>query len=193
MSNIFLNLLVMSNPDIKVPSVDSLTVAFPVAILFVIISIFIFQYRDSISYFNIILWLGFPIFTFLIASVVNIITQYISCKTINAGKAFLGGIPSFIAMFIGLGIASISYCRIPVASVFAPLIIGQTIDVTKDKSNTNINSLKNSNSKECCIPKLSLEAIESKYSTIAGLSYGFYIMFSVMFGIVIGTGISTIC
>jgi hypothetical protein len=183
----------MSNPDIKVPSIDSLAIAFPVSILFVIISIFIFQYRDSISYFNIILWLGFPIFTFIITSVVNIITQYVSCKTINAGKAFLGGLPSLISMLIGLGISSISYCRIPIASVFAPLIIGQTIDVTKNKSNININSLKNSNSKECCIPKLSLESIESKYPIILGLSYGFYILFSIMFGMVIGTGISTIC
>jgi hypothetical protein len=183
----------MSNPDIKVPSVDSLTTAFPVSILFVIFTIALFQYRDSISYFKVLLWFGFPIFTFLIASVVNIITQYISCRTVNAGKAFLGGLPSLVSMVIGLGIASISYCRIPVASVFAPLIIGQTIDVTKDKTNTNINSLKNSNSKECCIPKLSLEVIEAKYPIIAGLSYGFYIMFSILFGIVIGTGLSTIC
>jgi hypothetical protein len=183
----------MSNPDIKVPSVDSLTVAFPVSLLFAILSIFIFQFRDSISYFNIILWLGLPIVTFLIVSVVNIITQYISCRTINAGKAFLGGLPSLGAILLGLGIASISYCRIPVTSVFAPLIIGQSIDVTKDKSTANINSLKNSNSKECCIPKLTLEAIEAKYPTIPGISYGFYIMFSIMFGIVIGTGLSTIC
>ena len=181
----------MTNPDIKVPSVDSLTIAFPISIFFVIITIFLFQFRDSISYFKVILWLGFPIFTFLITSVVNIVTQYITCRTINAGKAFLGGLPSLVSIFIGLGISSISYCRIPIASVFTPLIIGQTIDITKDKSTTNINSLKNS--KECCIPKLSLEVIETKYPTIAGLSYGFYIMFSIMFGITIGTGMSTIC
>lgn len=183
----------MSNPDIKVPSVDSLAIAFPVAVLFVILSIFIFQFRDSISYFNIILWLGFPIITFLIVSVVNIVTQYVSCQKINAGKAFLGGLPSLGTMLLGLGISSISYCRIPVTSVFAPLIIGQSIDVTKDKSTANINSLKNSNSKECCIPKLTLEAIESKYPIIPGISYGFYMLFSVMFGVVIGTGLSTIC
>lgn len=183
----------MSNPDIKVPSVDSLSVAFPVSILFVLITIFLFQLKDSISYFNLILWVGFPIVTFLIAAVVNIITQYVTCRTTNAGKAFLGALPSFGSILIGLGIASISYCRIPVASVFAPLIIGQSIDITKDKQTVNINSLKNSNSKECCIPKLTLEAIETKYPIITGLSYGFYIMFSILFGIVIGTGLSTIC
>lgn len=181
----------MSNPDIKVPSVDSLSVAFPVSVLFVLITIFLFQLKDSISYFNLILWVGFPIVTFLIAAVVNIITQYVTCRTTNVGKAFLGALPSFGSILVGLGIASISYCRIPIASVFAPLIIGQSIDITKDKSTVNINSLKNS--KECCIPKLTLEAIETKYPIITGLSYGFYIMFSILFGIVIGTGLSTIC
>ena len=57
----------------------------------------------------------------------------------------------------------------------------------------DINSLKNSNSKECCIPKLSLEYIENKYPLVEGMSYGFYLMFSVLFGVVIGTGLSTIC
>lgn len=183
----------MSNPDIKVPSVDSLSIAFPVSILFVLVLVFVFQLKDSISHFKLLLWLGFPIFTFLIVSVVNIISQYITCRTTNAGKAFLGALPSLGSVLIGLGIASIPYCRIPVATVFAPLIIGQTIDVTRDKSTANINSLKNSNSKECCIPKLTLESIEYKYPIISGLSYGFYVMFSVLFGIVIGTGLSTIC
>jgi hypothetical protein len=183
----------MSNPDIKVPTVDSLSIAFPVSILFVLVTIFMFQLKDSIQYFKLILWLGLPIFTLIIISVVNIVSQYITCKTTNVGKALLGALPSLGSILIGLGIASISYCRIPVTSVFAPLIIGQTIDVTKDKSTANINSLKNTNSKECCIPKLTLEAIESKFPLITGISYGFYVMFSILFGVVIGTGLSTIC
>jgi hypothetical protein len=183
----------MSNPDIKVPSVDSLSIAFPISILFVLIIVFLFQLKDSISYFKLIIWIGFPIFTFLVVSVVNIISQYVTCRTINTGKAFLGALPSLGSILIGLGIASISYCRIPITTVFAPLIIGQSIDVTKNKSTVNINSLKNNNSKECCIPKLTLESIENKYPLITGLSYGFYVMFSILFGVVIGSGLSTIC
>jgi hypothetical protein len=99
-----------------------------------------FQLRDSIQYFKLILWLGLPIFTFIIVAVVNIVSQYITCKTTNVGKAMLGALPSLGSILVGLGIASISYCRIPVTSVFAPLIIGQTVDVTKDKSTANINS-----------------------------------------------------
>lgn len=183
----------MSNPDIKVPTIDSLSVAFPIAILFLLITIVLFQFRDGILYFNFVLWLGLPIITLIITTVVNIINQYITCKTTNVGKAILGAIPSLGSVLIALGIASISYCRIPVASVFAPLILGTTVDVTKNKSNTNINSLKNNSSKECCIPKLTLETIENASSFVAGISYGFYVMFGILFGMVIGTGFSIIC
>ncbi len=183
----------MSNPDIKVPTTDSLTVAFPVAILFFLITLTIFQFRESLQPFKYILWISFPIITVIIVAATNAITQYVTCKAVNMGKALLGALPSVGTVLLGLGISSISYCRIPVASVFAPLMIGQTIDVTKDKNTVNINSLKNSNPKECCIPKLSLESIESKYPLVEGISYGFYILFSILFGVVIGTGMSTIC
>jgi hypothetical protein len=183
----------MSNPDIKSPTTDSLTTAFPVAILFFLITLIIFQFKESIHPFKYILWIGFPIITLIIVAITNTVSQYISCKTVNFGKALLGSLPSVGAILIGLGISSISYCRIPIASVFAPLIVGQTIDVTQNKNTTTINSLKNSNSKECCISKLSLETIENNYPLIEGISYGFYILFSALFGVVIGTGISTIC
>lgn len=184
----------MSNPDIKVPTTDSLTTAFPIAILFLLITIVLFQFRDGILNFKLVLWLGLPIITLIITSVVNIIYQYITCNTTNVGKAMLGALPSVGTVLISLCIASISYCRIPVASVFAPLILGQTVDVTNNKSNTmNISSLKNNSSKECCIPKLTLETIEGASSFIAGISHGFYVMFGILFGMVIGTGLSTIC
>ena len=133
----------MSNPDIKVPTTDSLTVAFPVAILFFLITLTIFQFRESLQPFKYILWISFPIITVIIVAATNAITQYVTCKAVNMGKALLGALPSVGTVLLGLGISSISYCRIPVASVFAPLMIGQTIDVTKDKNTVNINSLKN--------------------------------------------------
>jgi len=183
----------MANPDIKLPTTNSLTLAIPVSILFLLITIFTFQLRDNIPSFKLILWVGLPIITFFITSGVNIISQYTTCKQTNIGKAMLGGLPSMGAVLLGLGISSIEYCRIPVTSVFAPLAIGQSIDVTKSKSSANINSLKSYNSKECCSPKLTLESVEMKYPFLAGISYGFYIMFSILFGMVIGTGISIIC
>jgi hypothetical protein len=56
-----------------------------------------------------------------------------------------------------------------------------------------MNSLKNTSVKECCVPKLTLEGAEKQLPLVAGLSYGFYIMFGILFGSVIGSGISSIC
>jgi len=185
----------MANPDTTSarPNVDSLLTAFPVAILFFLITTTLFQFRDSFTSFKLVIWLTIPILAFIITSVVNVTSQYVNCKKTNVGKAMLGALPSFGAVILGMGISSLSFCRIPVTSVFAPLLIGKSVDVTKNKSTTTINSLKNSNSKECCTPKLTLEAIENQYPLIAGISYGFYIMFSILFGMVIGTGLSSIC
>ncbi len=183
----------MSNPDTKTSSIDGLFLGFPVSILFVLITILLFQLKDSIPLFKLILWIGLPVITFIITSIVNIVSQYINCNKTDIGKAMLGSLPSIGTILIGLGIASISYCRIPITSVFAPIILGKTIDVTKSKSTMNIASLKNINSKECCIPKLTLENIENNYPIISGISYGFYIMFSILFGMTIGSGIAAIC
>ena len=167
----------MSNPDTNSasPNVDSLMTGFPVAILFFLITAALFQFRDSFTSFNLVIWLTIPLLALVITSAVNVTSQYVA------------------AVILGLGISSISFCRIPVTSVFAPLLIGKTVDVTKNKSTTTINSLKNSNSKECCVPKLTLESIENQYPLIAGISYGFYIMFSILFGTVIGNSLSSIC
>jgi hypothetical protein len=184
----------MSNPDnIPVISVDVLSFAFPVAILFVLLTMYLFQIKGLFSAFNLILWIGLPIFAYIVTIIVNMITQYIICKKLNTGKAFLGALPVIGTMLLGLGIASISVCRIPIASVLVPMVIGRSINVTKDVSSVNLNSLKNSNNKECCTPKLTLESIEDKYPIVSGLSYGFYVMFSVLFGIVLGNGIANVC
>ena len=183
----------MSNPDATGSNVDNLVAALPAAILFLLITIFMFQMRDLIPSFKLILWVGFPIIALIVASGTNFVSQYISCKKVDAGKALLGSLPAGLAIIVGLFISSITYCRIPVASVFTPLLVGQPVDITKNNKTTNINSLKNSNSKECCIPKLTLENVEFKYPIIAGFSYGFYVMFSMLFGMTIGNGIATIC
>ena len=183
----------MSNPDKSTSNLDSLTISIPISILFLLITVVLFLFKDSIPFFNLILWILFPIVGYIICAGVNILSQYRSCQKIDAGKAFLGGLPSLGTIYLGLAIASISYCRIPVASVIAPLMIGRTVNITNNSSSVNINSLKNSNSKECCSPRLTLETIESRYPLIAGISHGFYVMFSIIFGLTIGNGISAIC
>jgi hypothetical protein len=184
----------MANPDItKSSNLDSLLTGLPVAILFLLVTTFLFQLQDSFTSFKVILWSILLLLAFGIGTGVNIATQYISCKTTNAGKALLGSIQMILGVIIALILSSISYCRIPITSVFAPIFIGKSVDITKDKSTASINSLKNNNSKECCVPKLTLESVESRYPLVLGLAYGFYVMFGILFGTVIGTGMSSIC
>lgn len=183
----------MANPDGTGSTMNSLVTALPVSILFLLITIFMFQMKDSIPFFNFILWIGLPIIMLLVATGANFVSQYVTCNTTNAGRALLGSLPAGGAILVGLLISSISYCRIPVASVFTPLIVGKSVDITKNTGTTNIATLKNSNSKECCVPKFTLENVESNYPIIAGFSYGFYIMFGTLFGMTIGNGIATIC
>ena len=182
----------MSNPDMKVSTIDSLTSGIPIAILFIIVTILLFKFRDIIPSFNLVLWLGLPLFSLVVISAVNIILQYVSCKTTNIGRAILGALPSIGIIIAALGLSSISYCRIPITSVFAPLFIGKTVDVSNNKLTiSNNNFLKNS--KECCVPKITLEYIEAQFPMIQGISYSFYIMFATLFSMVLGTGISAIC
>ena len=185
----------MSNPDTAGSNTDSLMTAFPIGIFFLLLTIVLFQFRDSLSSFNLILWVALPLVALIVVTVVNITSQYIACRKVDVGKAVLGALPSLGTILVGLGVSSISYCRIPITSVFAPLIIGDSVDVTQNVSNTTINSLKNSKSKESygVTPKLSQEAIDNQYPIVNGIGYGFYIMFSMFFGIVIGNGMSAIC
>jgi hypothetical protein len=69
----------------------------------------------------------------------------------------------------------------------------KTVDVTTDKTSNSINSIRNTISKECCTPKLNLRTIEENFPLLEGASVGFYMMFSILFGMVIGTGVSRIC
>jgi hypothetical protein len=183
----------MANPDSTSFNADSLAAAFPTAIIFVVIILFLFQLRDSVPGFKLILWIGIPVISVIIGGCINMASQNIVCKSIDAGKAFLGSLPLLGGVIIALLVSSISYCRIPVASVFAPLVAGGAVDITKKNSTATVNSLKNSKSKECCTPKVTLEAIESRYPIIAGLAHGFYVMFGVLFGMVIGNSLATIC
>ncbi len=184
----------MANPDItKSSNLDSLLTGLPVAILFLLITAFLFNLRDSVGSFKIVLWSSLLLLAFVVSTGVNFASQYINCKKTDAGKAFLGSVPSVVGVLVALLISSISFCRIPITSVFAPLFVGKQVDITKDKSTTTINSLKNSNSKECCSPNVTLEGVESKYPIVEGFSYGFYVMFGILFGTVIGSGFSSIC
>ena len=189
----------MSNPDATNSNVssDALISGGIGGFIIIIVIVLLFNFKDAMNpaTFKLVLWIAIPICAYSITVILNFSTQYSVCNKLNAGKAFLGAIPSFITALIGVGISSITMCRIPVASVFVPLIVGSPADIVKNKTGANINSVKNSskNSKPCCTPQVSLESIESKYPMISGFSYGFYLLFSMLFGTVIGNSIATVC
>lgn len=184
----------MSNPDKNSDQgVSSFIISLPVGILFFLISIALFQFKETLPAFKLFIWIGLPAIAFLVVFIVNISTQYTNCGSIESGKAALGALPSIGTTLIGLFISSFAICRIPVASVFTPLIIGNNVDITNNRLNSNSNTLKNSISKECCTKKISIQSVESKYSIIEGISYGFYLMFAIFFGVTIGNGFATIC
>lgn len=170
----------MSNPD---RSVNSYIVSFPVGLLVLAIIIVLFQYKPSTQSFTFILWAGIPMLLFIIVFCVNLIMQYSACETTDAWKAMLGAFPSVFAVLFGLMISSFPICRIPVASVFTPLILGDNVDIISNQPKT-----------KCCTEsKVSIHKIESKFPIIEGISYGFYLMFATFFGITIGNSYATMC
>jgi hypothetical protein len=168
-----------------------------------IIVIILFNYQDR-SFFNGILYALIPILTYILMSIVI----YISKTGTPMGKAFVGGLPTIGTTYITLLLCYISYVRLPVASVIAPLflrananIIRKPVENTKNSSENTKNSSENTkkgaeNSQkggtrrqkggDCCSPVYSLEGIEAQFPSIKGISYAFYLFFSICFGGVVG-------
>lgn len=179
---------------------DTLAIAFPAGVFLFMITLLLFQSFSKHSFFTILLWAGIPIIAYIMSVLVLMGAQTSVCDKIDGGKAMLGSIPTVIAVLIGLGVSYISFCRIPIASVFAPMFVDQSVDVVRSvKNNTglqNLNSVRNSKNagkNTCCSPIVTLEAIEDKFPMVTGLSYGFYVFFASMFGLIVGASTATVC
>ena len=116
----------MSNPDSSV--VGNLSAISILATLAAICISFLFTFKDK-SYFNYLLYVGLPILIYLLASIINILAQQLSSKSINVGRAFLGGLPTLGTVYLSLLLSYVSYARIPIASVIAPLFLKTSVDV----------------------------------------------------------------
>ena len=183
----------MSNPDTSASgtsgtrastsapsvSINALSTAIPAGVILFIITVALFHFKESIPSFTIVLWISIPVIAFLLTAAMNLASQYMYCKDTDSGKAFMGAIPSLFAVLIGLAVSSFSICRIPVASVAIPFFTPET--PTNAKNST------------CCAPSPTLESIEATAPMVTGLSYGFYLFFSMLFGIVIGSGTAVVC
>lgn len=192
--------IVMSEPQESGFSLDSMLLAGPVAILFFIFTMFLFQTWGMlpVARFRVILWSSIIVTAFLVISFVNMASQQVNYRRINAGAAFKGGAVALIPVVIGLFIASVSYCRIPVASVFAPLFMGDELDIVQSNTATNARNAPNvkrspgGTAKRCCTPRVSLEYVEKAFPEVAGCNYGFYVMFAILFGFVFGNSVATL-
>jgi hypothetical protein len=200
-----------TNPDNNTTSsiTQSFSISFAFAFVVFWLFVILFINKNSLSTitFNIILWVLLPIISYLLASTVNIINQSIVCGKSDAGMAFLGGLPTLGTVYIGMFISMFSICRIPVVSAVAPMLTKTTIDIisksnknnSNNNSNININSNSGNNSRntnsinKCCPKRVTLETIEKEIPSLQGIAYGFYVLFSMMFGNVIGTGLSINC
>ena len=161
---------------------DILTLAVPTAIFIVMMIILLFQSVDrASSNFPIILWLGVPFLAMISSLGIHLSSQ--SCSPINPMSALMGSLYTLGAVWIALAISWIDACRIPIASVVAPMY--------KDDTPSSSNNAKNSAA--CCAPQWTLKAIEEKFPMVSGWCYGFYVFFGILFGMVTGTATGTAC
>jgi hypothetical protein len=158
---------------------DILTLAVPTGIFIVMMLILLFQTVDqSSSNFSIILWMGIPFLAMISSFGIHLSSQ--NCESINPISALMGSLYTLGAVWIALLISWIDICRIPVASVIAPMY----------KDDTPRNS---KNSTSCCAPQWTLKAIEDKFPMVSGWCYGFYVFFGILFGMVTGSATGTTC
>lgn len=175
----------MANPDSTGTSSNTsgfITLGFFVAIIVIIL----FNYQN-VPFFSAILYAGLPLLIYVLMTIVI----YISKPGATVGNSFSSAIPTIGTTYIALFISYISYFRIPIASVFAPLFLDTSANIvhqTEQKGGSRKHGKKQSGG-ACCSPSYSLEGVESQFPSIKGISYGFYLFFAICFGGVSGLAI----
>jgi hypothetical protein len=146
------------------------------------IIIALFHYLYTSSYFWAITWIGIPVIAFLLSMCVHAISQLSACNEMNGGNMALGALPTIATSYIALIVSSIAVCRIPIMSVFAPMVDDDDTDPKNTKKSTS-----------CCNKTQTLEDVEQKHPTMLGVSYGFYMIFARLFGCIYGSPTALKC
>lgn len=163
----------MSNPDSKI-SIYTGSIG---AIIVTLITGFITIYFSNTTYF---IYLLFFVVIFVVFFGSIIISWSYKGADLDLGNAFKGAGISVGFVFIGLVISSISYCRLPITSLFSSYYGNADIQV-QPSNNTH---------QQCCMSSVKfLEVIEKEYSGIKGFSYAFYLFFFSIYGFIIGGNI----
>ena len=134
----------------------------------------IFFYSSNISSLYVALFVAIPLTGFILSALIQTQAQHQLCPRLHGKTILYGALPTVITTLIGLGVAMIPYCRIPIASVVAPWMAPPPAAA-------------------CCAPSPSLKEIEKANPQIMAVSFGFYTFFAMMFGVVLGSGISSAC
>lgn len=171
----------MSSSD-SFSSVDSINYAIPTAVIVFFMVFMLFQWENLWPFFNVVLYLGTPLFVYLLTCIVTLLAQYSGCGTIRMGDIFLQSIPSVGFTLLSLLISYFTWCRIPIASVVSPLFMDKTTDIVKTPDQ-----------KACCSPQITLEDMERNAPMVKGFAYGFYLFFSTVFGLIVSIGFASIC
>ena len=158
-----------SSPDTTSSSAFLYSTTIVIAILFVAVTIIFFRSFSYLSFFQLLLWFILPICIYIIASFLNLAGQQISCKKVNAGKAFRNSLLVLGPVYLALIIATIPYARIPIGSLFAPLFEPKL-------ANT-----------------MSLIPLEVRHPTLKGISYAYYIFWGILFGQIMNGNFSAAC
>ena len=129
----------MSNPDTTETGANIGGIAI-LGSFIVILVIILFNYHQS-SAFYFLLYGGLPIIIYILRFVV----LYISKKNTDVKNAFLSAVPTIGTTYLALFISYISFFRIPVASVFAPMFIGSTANIVSQPVSGNAANAKSAN------------------------------------------------
>lgn len=111
----------MSNPDSTGANIGGISILGSFVGFLVVI---LFNYQH-VSAFPILLYVCLPIVIYVLMFVVI----YISKKNVDVKNAFLSAVPSIGTTYLALFISYISYFRIPIASVFAPLFLDTAANI----------------------------------------------------------------
>jgi hypothetical protein len=167
----------------------SISIVFAIATAFAVFVLFLF--KPQIPNFWPIFWIATPITLYIVSSLLALASQVINCGQISPGNAFLGGLATPAASLVFMGIASLPWLRVPIASAFAPLLVSQNYATLR-----NFGRVNNSNAASPHLVDIrqgSLEALEAQTPAVMGVSYAYYLFFAVLFGQVFASNISITC
>jgi cytochrome bd-type quinol oxidase subunit 2 len=156
----------MPDPDKSSASQTYVYVStFALAIIIAIAIIIVYnQSRNfSTAMFSMILWGIIPVIIFMLGVGLNVLGQYIACKSVHVGPAFSSSWPILPFVYGALGISQISYIRAPITSLFVQ------------------------------IPQVTVIDAENRSPTLKGFAVAYYVFFGVLFGQVISSGFSQVC